>query len=377
MDFSLSDEQVQLRDAVRRFCDHEYPAAARGLAGGEEATARRWGLLADMGLLGLPFDADHGGSGMSAVDLMLVMEELGRSLASEPYFPSVVLAGGLLAAAATPAQSSALLPALVGGKLKLALAFLEPESRHELLPVKATAQRRDDGFLLRGSKALVLDGDTADMLLVVARTSGAPADREGLSLFLVEAKAGGAEIHGYPTLDGRRAAAIEFRDVYLPNGQVLGIVGGALPLLEEAMDRAIAALCAEATGALDALLALTVDYVKVRKQFGVPLGKFQALQHRLVDMLIACEQVRSMACVAAMAIDDADPAQRRRLVSAAKVQVGNAGRFVGQQAIQMHGAMGMTDECKVGHYVKRLMVINQIFGDVQHHLCRFAENTSL
>lgn len=377
MDFSFSHEQIQLRDAVRRFCDHEYPADARARPNRQEGAAKRWGLMAEMGLLGLTFDPQYGGSGMSAVDLMLVMEELGRSLAGEPYFSSVVLAGALVAAAGTPAQSNALIAALAAGRLKLALTLLEPASRHELLPVTAKADLSVDGYRLNGRKTLVLDGDTADMLVVVARTTGAAHDRDGLTLFLVEPKAHGVRIDGYPTLDGRRAADIAFTDVHLARDKVLGTVGAALPLLEETMDRAIAALCAEASGALDALLALTVEYVGVRKQFGVPLARFQALQHRLVDMLIACEQVRSMACTAAMAIDGADPVQRRRLVSAAKVQAGNATRLVGQQAIQMYGAMGMTDECTVGHYVKRLMVINQLFGDVPYHLRRFAEQTAL
>lgn len=376
MDFSLSEEQTQLRDAVRRFCDHEYPAAARGVpdkVAPGDAGARRWRLMADMGLLGLPFAAAHGGSELSAVDLMLVMEELGRSLAVEPYFATVVVAGGLLASAAPSPHANALLPAVVRGELQLALAVDEPGGRYDLLPLATRAPLGRDGYHLSGRKTLVLQGDSANVLIVAARTSGAADDREGVTLFLVDAKAQGVDIHAYPTLDGRRAADIGFTDVHLATDRVLGAVGKAVPLLDAAMDRAVAALCAEATGALDALLELTVEYVKVRKQFGVALGTFQALQHRLVDMLIACEQARAMACVAAMAIDGDDPVQRRRLVSAAKVQVGNAGRFVGQQAIQMHGAMGMTDECKVSHYVKRLLVINQLFGDVQHHTRRFAD----
>ncbi|CAI09347.1 acyl-CoA dehydrogenase family protein [Aromatoleum aromaticum] len=378
MDFSFSDEQLQLRDVVRRFCDQEYPAERRGTAVSAEVAARRWRQMADMGLLGLPFDSACGGSGLSAVELMLVMEELGRSLASEPYFATVALGGALVAAAASPAQAQALLPRVVSGELTLALGFGEPDGRYELLPVEAEARPGSDGYRLNGHKTLVLNGDTADMLLIVARTAGAAHERDGVTLFLVDRKLHGVEVHGYSTLDGRRAADIVLRDACIPVDHVLGPVGEALPLLENVIERAVAALCAEATGALDALLALTVDYVKVRKQFGVPLATFQALQHRLVDMLIACEQARSMAVVAAMAIDDAggDAAQRRRLVSAAKVQVGNAGRFVGQQAIQMHGAMGMTDECSVGHYVKRLMVINQLFGDVQYHLRRFAQETA-
>lgn len=373
MDFSLSDEQLQLRDAVQRFCEHEYPAAARGVAERAGRADERWGLMADMGFLGLPFAAEHGGSELSAVEVMIVMEGFGRALACEPYCSTVVVAGGLVAAAATPAQARALLPAVARGERRLALALDEPGTRYDLLPLATKATRDGDGYRLDGHKTRVLDGDSADTVVVAARTSGEPGDRDGVTLFLVDARAHGVDVHAYPTLDGCRAADFRFTDVRLPADRVLGEVGGGLALVEAALDRGVAALCAEAVGALDALLELTVDYVKVRKQFGVALGSFQALQHRLVDMLIACEQTRAMACVAAMAVDGGDAAERARLVSAAKVQAGKAARLVAREAIQMHGAMGMTDECKVGHYAKRLMVIGQLFGDVPHHLRRFGE----
>ncbi|WP_018989590.1 acyl-CoA dehydrogenase family protein [Aromatoleum toluclasticum] len=373
MDFSLSDEQLQLRDAVQRFCEHEYPAASRGVPDAPARMDERWRLMADMGLLGLPFSAGHGGSELSAVDVMIVMEGLGRALACEPYCSTVVLAGGLVAAAGTPAQADALLPAVVRGERRLAIALDEPGARYDPLPLAAKAMRDGDGYRLDGRKTLVFDGDAADTLIVAARTSGAPGDRDGVTLFLVDATARGVDLHAYPTLDGRRAADFRFTDVRVPADRVLGEAGGGLALVEAALDRGIAALCAEAVGALDALLELTVDYVKVRKQFGVALASFQALQHRLVDMLIACEQARAMAGVAAMAVDGGDAAERARLVSAAKVQVGNAARLVTREAIQMHGAMGMTDECKVGHYAKRLLVIGQSFGDVRHHLRRFGQ----
>lgn len=373
MDFSLSDEQLQLRDAVQRFCEHEYPAASRGVADSLVRTNERWRLMAGMGLLGLPFGAEHGGSELSAVETMIVMEGLGRALACEPYCSTVVVAGGLIAAAGTPAQAGALLPGVACGEQRLALALDEPGSRYELLPLATKARCDGDGYRLDGHKTRVLDGDGASTLIVAARTSGGPGERDGVTLFLVDAQAHGVDLHAYPTLDGRRAADFRFTDVRLPADRVLGEVGGGPALVEAALDRGTAALCAEAVGALDVLLELTVEYVKVRKQFGVVLASFQALQHRLVDMLIACEQARALACVAAMAVDGGDAAERARLVSAAKVQVGTAARLVAREAIQMHGAMGMTEECKVGHYAKRLMVIGQLFGDVPHHLRRFGQ----
>jgi pimeloyl-CoA dehydrogenase len=373
MDFSLNDEHVALQDAMRRFCDGEYPSHERGNPETAEVASRRWAGMAELGLLGLPFDAELGGSEQGAVELMLVAEELGRSLGGGAWLSCVVLAGQLLAEAGTPAQCSVWLPQIASGRKRLALAFTEAESRYALTRVATRARKSCDGLRVDGCKTLVLDGDRADAFVVVARTAGDDDDANGLTLLLVDATAPGVTIEPFDTLDGRRAAQVRLDGVAVAIDAVVGPAGAALPLLEKAIDRATAALCAEAAGAIDALITMTAEHLKTRHQFGAPLAKFQVLQHRMADMLIALEQVRSMACAAAMAIDAPDAAQRRRLVSAAKAIAGQCGRQAGQAAIQLHGAMGMTDECRVGHYAKRLLVINQLFGDASHHLHRLSE----
>ncbi|WP_280150770.1 acyl-CoA dehydrogenase [Piscinibacter sp. XHJ-5] len=372
MDFSLNDDHVALRDAVQRFCDGEYPAHQRGNLETPELAATRWAGMAELGLLGLPFDPELGGSGQSAIELMLVAQELGRSLGGGAWLSSVVLAGQLLAKAGTPAQCSRWLPALASGDLRLALAFGEADSRYDLSRV-ATAARTVNGVCrIDGRKTLVLDGDTADVFFVVARSAGATREPHGLTIFAIDAKARGVHVRPFATLDGRHAAHVDFDGVEVGADAIVGTAGEALPLLESAVDGAAAALCAEAAGAMEALLDLTAEHLKTRKQFGAPLAKFQVLQHRVADMLIALEQVKSMACAAAMAVDAGDAPQRRRIVSAAKSLVGQLGRQVGLAAIQLHGAMGMTDECRAGHYAKRLLVINQLFGDAAHHLQRLS-----
>jgi len=373
MDFSLNDDHVALQDAVRRFCDGEYPAHTRGNPETDAEGARRWAGMAQLGLLGLPFDADMGGSGQDAVASMLVAEEFGRSLGGGAWLSCVVLAGQLLAEAGSPAQCAAWLPAIASGSRRLALAFAEADSRYALSRVATHARLTVDGWRVDGRKTLVLDGDAAQGFLVLARTAGADADAHGLTLLIVDAQAPGVAVRGFHTLDGRRAAHVSFADVAVDAQAVVGPVGGALPHVDKAVDRAAAALCAEAAGAIDALVTMTAEHLCTRRQFGAPLARLQVLQHRLADMVIGFEQVRSMACAAAMAVDGPDPAQRRRIVSAAKVIAAQAGRQAAQGAIQLHGAMGMTDECRVGHYAKRLLAIQQLFGDASHHLQRLAE----
>ncbi|TDF63621.1 acyl-CoA dehydrogenase family protein [Cupriavidus sp. L7L] len=371
MDFSLSDEHLALRDAVRRFCDGEYPAHQRGEAEPAELAAARWAGMADLGLLGLPLADDVGGSAQGPVEMMLVAQELGRALGGAGWLSSVVLAGQLLDEAGSQGQRQRWLPALAGGEARMALACSEADARYDLSRVATLARRDGAGWVLDGTKTLVLEAGSADVFLVVARTAGEVDDADGLSLFLVEAGAAGLSLREFSTLDGRRAAHLTLRGVRVAADALVGEAGAALPLVEAATDRASAMLCAEAVGALEALIELTAEQLKTRKQFGSTLAKFQVLQHRIADMLIALEQGKSMACAAAMAVQEGEPAQRRRLVSAAKVLAGQAGRQLGQWAMQMHGAMGMTDECRVGHYAKRLMVINQLFGDASHHLRRF------
>ena len=328
--------------------------------------------MADLGLLGLPFDAELGGSGQGPVELMLVAQEFGRVLGGGAWLSSVVLAGQLIEQAGTPAQCGQWLPKVAAGELQIGLALSEADARYDLADVQTRADRRHDDYVLNGRKTLVLHGDTAGLLLVVARTAGDRKDRDGLTIFALDAATPGLTVKGFDTLDGRRAAHVTLNDVRIDADRIVGPVGGAYALIEQAVERASAALCAEAAGAIEALIDLTAEHLKTRKQFGAPLAKFQVLQHRVADMLIALEQAKSMACAAAMALEAA-PAERRRIVSAAKALVGQLGRQVGMTAIQLHGAMGMTDECRAGHYAKRLMVIDKLFGDAQHHLRRFAE----
>lgn len=377
MDFSLTDDHVALQDAVRRFCDGEYPAPARGDPEPQALAARRWSGMADLGLLGLPFDPELGGSGQGAVEAMLVATELGRSLGGGAWLTSVLMAGQLLADAGTPSQCSQWLPKIASGEKTLALAHAEPGTRYATAVVSTTGCRTDRGLSVSGRKSLVLDGDRADAFLVAVRTAGNDGDANGVTLLLVDARAPGLRIERFATLDGRSAADLHFEQVTVPADAVVGVVGAALPLIDQALDRANAMLCAEAVGAIEALIDMTAEHLKTRRQFGAPLARFQVLQHRVADMLIAAEQAKSMACAAAMAVDGADEATRRRLVSAAKVVCGQAGRQVGQAAIQLHGAMGMTDECRVGHYAKRLLVIQQLFGDASHHLARLIPTDSM
>lgn len=373
MDFHFSDEQNQFRDSLERYLRKDYGfERRREIARSAEGYSREvWQQLAEMGALALTLPEAHGGFSGGAFDTLLVMEALGRANAVEPFLSTVVLGAGLIAAAGSAAQQQELLPAVAGGKCRLALAHAEPGIRYELESVSTVAQVSDEGYVLNGHKVQVLHGAAADRLLVSARTGGGPRDADGISLFLVAADAPGLEVFSYPTQDGQRAANLALKDVRVSRDALVGPEHGALPLIEAAQDRAIAALCAEAVGIMAALIEATVAYLKTRKQFGVSIGSFQALQHRAVDMYLHAEQARSMAYLAAARVDGDDAAARRHAVSAAKVLVGQSARFVGQQAVQLHGGIGVTEELAVSHYFKRLTMITLAFGDVDHHLDRF------
>ncbi|GAB3354480.1 MULTISPECIES: acyl-CoA dehydrogenase family protein [Giesbergeria] len=368
MDFALNDDHLALRDAVQRFCEGEYPAEHRGNPETPPQAAQRWVAMAELGLLGLPLAAHVGGSEQGPVEVMLVAQELGRALGGGAFVSSTVMAGQLLSRLGSAAQQQRWLPALADGSLQAALALYEDGARYDWQQVQTHATAKAAGYVLQGRKTLVLHGDTAGLLLVVARTEGAGAGPQGLTVLAVEAQAPGVQVQGFDTLDGRRAAHVEFNQVQVPAEQVIGTPGQAAEGVEAVLQAGVAALCAEAVGAVDALLTHTAEHLRTRKQFGVPLAKFQVLQHRMADMVIALEQLKSMACAAAMAVQAGDAAQRRRIVSAAKVLTSQQGRQIGLTAIQMHGAMGMTDECRVGHYAKRLMVIGQLLGDSAYHL---------
>jgi pimeloyl-CoA dehydrogenase small subunit len=379
MDFELSPEQEQLRDNVARLMKDRYGFEARKTyrAAREGWSKALWGDYAKMGLLGAPFAESDGGFGGGAVETMIVMEEFGKALALEPYLQTVVLCGALVTHAASDKQRADLIGAIAAGELRLSFAHMEKQSGFDLHDVSLTAVKDGDSFVLKGEKTLVGHGDSADRLIVSARVSGERRDRDGIGLFLVGADASGVSRRGYPTQDGQRAAEISFTDVRVAPQDVLGVPGDALPAIERAVDETIAALSAEAVGAMSEALAMTVDYLKTRKQFGVAIGSFQALQHRASDMVVALEQARSMMVLAAMAADEADAGERAKTMSAVKTQIGRSARFIGQQAVQMHGGIAMTYEYKVGHLFKRLTMIDGAYGDADLHVRRLADRSSL
>jgi pimeloyl-CoA dehydrogenase small subunit len=370
VDFDLSEEQQLVKDSITRLLADRYGFERRKKyeASAEGWSRELWRQYAELGLLGLPFSEADGGFGGGPVETAVVMEAFGAALALEPYLASVTLAGGVLRRAANDRQRAALIPQLASGKLVMAFAHSEPQSRYDLHDVGASAKRHGGSFVLDGEKGLVLHGDSADKLIVSARTSGARRDRDGIGLFLVATDAAGVSRRGYRTQDGARAAEVSLHGVIVSAEDVIGDPSGGLSVIEGVSDEAIAALCAEAVGAMEEALKLTVEYLKTRKQFGVTIGSFQALQHRASDMLVALEQARSMAAFAAMMVNDEDASERRKALSAAKIQIGQSARFIGQQAIQLHGGMGMTMEMKIGHLFKRLAMIERQFGDVDHHL---------
>ncbi|MDA0275935.1 MAG: acyl-CoA dehydrogenase [Proteobacteria bacterium] len=364
MNFDYNEEQQLLADSVRRFLAKDYGFEARKkiVSSKDGWSAEVWAQIAEMGITGLPFSPDFGGFGGGAVDLMGVMEAAGDALLVEPYLPTV-MAGKLVARAGSDAQKKAILPQVVEGKLKLAFAHTEKGARYNLSKVSASAKGAGAGWELTGEKAVVLGATAADKLVVSANTG------KGMSLFLVDVK--DAKLKGYVTLDEMRAADVVLKGT---KGEMLGAEGGALALVEEVVDYATALVCAEAVGAMKFSCDTTLEYLKTRKQFGVTIGNFQALQHRMVDMYVSYEQAKSMACLACSKVDSpADAKDRARAVSAAKIKIADNARHISQEAIQLHGGMGMTDEMKVSHSFRRLTMIAQQFGDAEHHLARFAK----
>jgi len=374
MNFELSDEQQLLADSLRKYLanDYSFDARAQTVASSTGYSEKTWAAFAEMGLLGIPFAEEHGGFGGNAVDLMSVMEVMGESLVVEPYWTNVGVAGRLIATGGSEAQRKRILPALIQGKQRLAFAHTEAASRYDLRSVGARAKRSAGGFILEGEKRAVLHAAAADTLIVSARTSGADGDPSGISLFLVDRGARAVTLKEYRTIDELRAADLWLNDVSVPADALLGGEGQALGLIEDVADYATALLCAEAVGGIRYANDTTLEYLKTRRQFGVPIGTFQALQHRMVEMVISYEQARSMACLACVKVEAAGGAERRRVISAAKIKVADACRHVSQESVQMHGGMGMTEELKVSHTFRRLTMIAQTFGDAEHHLERFA-----
>ncbi|MGN6115652.1 MAG: pimeloyl-CoA dehydrogenase small subunit [Nitrobacter sp.] len=379
MDFDLTEEQRLLKESVDGLLADSYDFESRKKYAKEKGGWSKavWSKLAEQGLLGLPFSEEEGGFGGGAVETMIVMEALGRALVLEPYLATVVIGGGFLRHGGSAAQKAAHVPGIVDGSKTLAFAQLEKNSRYDLADVATTAKKKGDGWIIDGEKFVVLNGETADTFIVTARTKGGQRDRNGIGVFLVPANAKGVSRKGYPTQDGLHAADVTFTGVEVGADAVLGDAENGLPLVEQVVDDARIALCAEAVGAMDESLKTTVEYIKTRKQFGVPIGSFQVLQHRAADMFVALEQARSMAMFATMAAEFDDAKERANAIAAAKVQIGKSGKFVGQQSIQLHGGIGMTMEAKIGHYFKRLTMIENTFGDADYHLARVRDGPGL
>jgi hypothetical protein len=372
MNFNLSEEQTMIQDSIVRFVADNYELDQRNATVAQEHgfSAKHWQQFAELGWLSIPFAEEHGGFGGGPVDTMVIMQEIGRGLVAEPFLPTVLLFGGLLQAGASAELQGEYIPQIIAGELQGAFAYLERQSRYEITDIKTRAKQDGVNWVLSGKKTVVLNGGAAQKLVVAARTSGEQADQSGITLFLVDAAAEGLERTSFRMTDGREAANINLSDVTAE--AVIGGVGEGYALMASVIDDARLAVCAEALGAMESLNAQTLEYLKTRKQFGVTIGSFQALQHRMVDLFAACQNTKSLLyrTVCESAVGDADV---DRSLLALKVMVGRAGRLIGGEAIQMHGGMGMTNELSVGFYVKRLMIINTLFGDADYHQRKFAE----
>ena len=374
MDFSFTEEQSLLQDSVQRFVQNSYEFETRQkLIKTEEGFSRdNWSSFAELGWLALPFPEDSGGFGGTAVETMIMMEEFGKGLVVEPYVTTVIMTGSIIEAGGSIAHREGVLAEIMAGTKLGSVAYVEPQARFNLADVTTTATATDNGYIVSGFKGVVLGGPSADLLVVPARTSGEQRDSEGITLFLIDANAEGISRRDYPTIDGGRASEITFEKVAVSSADVLGEVGEGLSLLEVGINNGILAVCAEAVGAMEVLYKTTVEYCKTREQFGQPIGKFQVLQHRMVDMFMEHEQAKSLLYMAAIRMSEDDELAAIKAISALKVQVGKGGRFVGQNAIQLHGGMGMTDELNVGHYFKRITAVETLFGNVDFHLKKYS-----
>jgi alkylation response protein AidB-like acyl-CoA dehydrogenase len=375
VNFDYNEEQQLLAASIQRFVAKEYDfeARRRSIAVHEGCSPTVWATLAELGVLGLPLPTDFGGFGGGALDLVSVMEAIGEALVVEPFLVTVGLGARFIARGGTAAQKARWLPAVARGELRLAFAQTERGARYDLAHVATRASRAGQAYVLDGDKCVVLHAPCAQQLVVSARTRGEAAERHGISVFVVGAAAPGVTMRSYRTLDALPAADISFDGVTVAPDALIGVEHEGLALIEEVVDFATALVCAEAVGAIGAANDATLEYLKTRKQFGVPIGSFQALQHRMVDMVISHEQAKSLASLACAAVDgESDPARRRRTVSAAKVGIADACRHVSQESVQLHGGMGMSEEMKISHTFRRLTMIAQQFGDVDHHLERFA-----
>ena len=373
MNFEFTEEQTMIKDSVSRFVRDEYDFdTRRTIIDSDEGISREfWSMFAELGWLSVPFAEEYGGFGGSVEDIVAVMEELGKGIVVEPYASTVVVFGGLLSASDNSALKAEVIPSIIDGSCMGSLASVEVQSRHEMTDVATTATATDGGYKINGEKTVVANGGTADKFIVTARTSGDQFDCDGISLFMVDASAPGVTVKDYKMMDGQRAATVSFKDVQVSESQLLNAVGKGMDLIEQVMPQILIGLSAEALGIMSTLNSTTVEYTKVRKQFDTPISSFQVLQHRMVDTFMACEQTKSMLYRGLCQAGEDDRTALLKTVHALKAMVARYGKLIGEEAIQIHGGIGMTDELNIGHYVKRLMMINVSFGDGDFHQQKF------
>ena len=372
MDFTFNEEQSLIQDQVDQFVQKEYDWETRqalsnsDLGFGED----NWKKFADLGWLGICVSEDSGGFGGSSIESMLIMEAFGKGLVVEPFLETVIMSGGLIDDHGSDEQKSSVLEPAIAGEMHLALAYAEPQSRFNLSDVVTEAKSDGDNFILNGYKSVVMNGPSADKIIISARTSGAQLDESGISLFIVDANSDGLNKTNYKTVDGRRASDLTLENVSVSKSSLIGDQDKGFAILDSAIDKAILAISAEAVGAMEVLYKTTVEYTKTREQFGTAIGKFQVLQHRMVDMFMEYEQCKSLLYMATMKHEEGAE-DAKKAISGLKYQVGKAGKFIGQQAVQLHGGMGVTDELNVGHYFKRLTTVGTIFGNTDYHLKKY------
>ena len=373
MDFTFNDEQSLIQDQVDQFVQKEYDWETRqSLSNSELGFGEdNWKKFAELGWLGISVSEDSGGFGGSAIESMLIMEAFGKGLVVEPFLETVIMAGGLIDDYGSNQQKSSFLEPAIAGEMHLALAYAEPQSRFNLSDVVTEAKVDGDNFVINGYKSVVMNGPSADQIIVSARTSGTQLDEDGISLFIIDANASGLDKTNYKTVDGRRASDLTFENVSVSKENLIGDQDKGFEILDSAIDKAILAISAEAVGAMEVLYKTTVEYTKTREQFGTAIGKFQVLQHRMVDMFMEYEQCKSLLYMATMKHEE-KAEDAKKAISGLKYQVGKAGKFIGQQAVQLHGGMGVTDELNVGHYFKRLTTVGTIFGNTDYHLKKYS-----
>ena len=372
MDFTFNEEQSLIQDQVDQFVQKEYDWETRqSLSNSELGFGEdNWKKFAELGWLGISVSEDSGGFGGSAIESMLIMEAFGKGLVVEPFLETVIMAGGLIDDHGSDQQKSSFLEPAIAGEMHLALAYAEPQSRFNLSDIVTEAKADGDNFIINGYKSVVMNGPSADQIIVSARTSGTQLDENGISLFIIDANASGLDKTNYKTVDGRRASDLTFENVSVSKENLIGDQDKGFEILDSAIDKAILAISAEAVGAMEVLYKTTVEYTKTREQFGTAIGKFQVLQHRMVDMFMEYEQCKSLLYMATMKHEE-KAEDAKKAISGLKYQVGKAGKFIGQQAVQLHGGMGVTDELNVGHYFKRLTTVGTIFGNTDYHLKKY------